>query len=117
MFEADIHQCFQSGNIPKTGGGQIYLIFDRELLMAFQDVTLLPSGASFSATFPKNYGRCESLVTTTCLETVVGVSKGMFPVIYFCSNKASFVSVKFCGDHKTYMVEVNVAILGFMDIA
>ena len=28
----------------------------------------------------------------TFLETVVGVSKGMLPVRYFCSNKASFLS-------------------------
>ena len=35
------------------------------------------------------------------LTTVVGVNKGMLPVKYFHSNKASFLSVKFHGDDKT----------------
>ena len=35
------------------------------------------------------------------LELWLGVSKGMLPVKYFCSNKASFLSVEFFQDHKT----------------
>ena len=53
----------------------------------FQDVVFLPSGASFSTTFLKNCGRGESLGSTTCLNAVVGVSKGMLSVEYSCSNK------------------------------
>ena len=66
--------------------------------MGFQDIAFLPTRASFSTTFLKNCGRGESLGTTTCPKTVVGVSKGMLPVKYFCSNKAFFVSVIFHGD-------------------
>ena len=45
----------------------------------------------FSTIFLKNFGRGESLVTTTCLKTVVGVNKGMLPVKYFCYDKVSFL--------------------------
>ena len=58
--------------------------------MGFQDVVFLSSGACFYTTFLKHCDRGESLVTTTCLITVVGVIKGMLPVKYFCSNNASF---------------------------
>ena len=47
--------------------------------MGFQDVAFLPSRASFSTTFLKSYGRGESLVTTTCLKTVVGGKQGHAP--------------------------------------
>ena len=60
------------------------------LLIGFQDVAFLPSRASFSTAFKKNCGRGESLGTTACPKTVVGVSKGMLPVRYLLSNKASF---------------------------
>ena len=53
-------------------------------------IILLPSRAIFCTTFLKNRGRGESLRTTICLNTVVGVSKGMLPVEYFYSTKASF---------------------------
>ena len=53
--------------------------------MGFRDVALMPPRASFSTTFLKNYGRGESLGTSTCLMTVVGVSKAMLPVKYFCN--------------------------------
>ena len=60
--------------------------------MGSHDVAFLPSAASFSNTFLKNCGRGESPRITTCLKTAVeGVSKGMLPVEYFCSNKASFI--------------------------
>ena len=58
--------------------------------MSFLDVSFLPSIVSFSATFPKNCGRGESLGNATCLKTVVAVNRGMLPVIYLCSNKSSF---------------------------
>ena len=58
--------------------------------MGFRDVAFLPSRASFSSTFLTNYDRGESLRTATSLKTVVGVSKGMLPVRYFRSDKASF---------------------------
>ena len=44
--------------------------------MAFQDVAYLPLRASFSTTFHKNFGRGESLGTTTCRETMVGHKQG-----------------------------------------
>ena len=69
--------------------------------MSVQDVAFLPSHTSFSTTYLTNCGSGESLGTITCLITVVGVSKGMLPVRYFCSNKAPFVSVECHGDHKT----------------
>ena len=60
-----------------------------ELLMGLQDVAFYPSELFFII-FLKNGGRGESFWHATCLKTVVGVSKGMLPVKYFCSNKASF---------------------------
>ena len=45
--------------------------------MGILDLAFLPSLASFSTTFLKYCGRGESLGTTTCLKTAVGVSKGM----------------------------------------
>ena len=47
------------------------------------------------------------------LKLWLGVSKGMLPVKYFCSNKPSFyVSVEFHGGHKA---EVNLATLSFWE--
>ena len=62
----------------------------------------------------------EMYKTSTCLITVFGVNKGMLPVKYFYSNKASvavskglllsntftptrplFISIEYHGDHKT----------------
>ena len=40
-------------------------------------------------------GRGESFGTTTCLKAVVDVSKGMFPVKYFRSNKAFLCLLNF----------------------
>ena len=59
--------------------------------MTFQDVVLLPPQVSFSTTFLITCGRGESLVSITCLKTVVGVGKGMFPMKYVCSNKVFFL--------------------------
>ena len=56
--------------------------------MGFQDAAFLY--ARFSVTFLKNSGRGQSLRTTTCPETVVGVNKGILPAKFFHSNKASF---------------------------
>ena len=70
-----------------------------ELLVDLQDVALLPSRACSSTTFFKDCGRGESLRTTTCLKTVVGVSQGILHIKYFYSNKAFFVSVESHGDH------------------
>ena len=61
----------------------VVLFWVGELLMGFRDLAILPSSASISITFLKNCGICESLRTTTCPKTVVGVSKGMLPVRYF----------------------------------
>ena len=49
----------------------------------------------------KSCGRGESLQTTTCLKTVVGVSKGMHPAKHFTPTRLLFVSVEFHGDRKT----------------
>ena len=69
--------------------------------MVFQDVSFLLSRASFSSTFLKNCGRCESLGPPHVLKLWFGVSNNMFPVRHFCSSKPLFVTVKFNGDHKT----------------
>ena len=63
----------------------LYLLVGK-LLIGFQDVALLCSRAIFSNTFLNNCGRGESLVATTCLKSVVGVSICMLLVKYFCSN-------------------------------
>ena len=55
--------------------------------MSFHGVAFLLTHASFFTTFLINCDRGESLVTATCLKTVV---EGMLPVRYFCFNKASF---------------------------
>ena len=47
----------------------------------------------FYTTFLKNRGRGESLGTTTCLETVVGVSKGILIIKYFQCNKLNFMAI------------------------
>ena len=44
--------------------------------MGFWDVPFLPFRVCFSTTFLKNYGKCESFMTTTCLPTVVGGKQG-----------------------------------------
>ena len=73
--------------------GQCIALFPLSLvgniLIGFWDVTFLPTRACFSTTFLNNCGRGESIGTTTCLKTVVGVGKCMIPVEYFHSNKAS----------------------------
>ena len=61
--------------------------------MDFLDVEFPPSRTSFSTTFLENCGIDESLGTTTCLKTVVGVRKVLLPVKYLCSNKASSLCV------------------------
>ena len=69
--------------------------------MGFQDVAFLSSRAGFCITFLKNHGRGESLRTTTCLITVVGVSKGMLLLNASASTRPVFVSVEIDGNHKT----------------
>ena len=69
--------------------------------MSFQDVVLLSSRASFHTTFLRQYDKCESLGTTTCIKTVVGVSKGMLPVKYFHLQQPLFVSMECHADHET----------------
>ena len=69
--------------------------------MSFQDVAFIPSRASFSTTFLKHCDIGECLGTSTCLKTMVGVSKGMLPERYYRSTKFLFVSIKFNGDHVT----------------
>ena len=58
--------------------------------MGIHDAAFLPSRATMSTTFHKSCGRGESLRTTTCPKTVVGVSKGMLPAKYVNSNNAYF---------------------------
>ena len=67
--------------------------------MGFLDVAFLPFRASLPITFLNSCGGGESLGTTTYVKTVVGVRKGMLPVKHLRSNKSSFVSVEFHGDH------------------
>ena len=55
----------------------------------------------FSPYFFNNCGRGENLGTSTCQNSVAGVSMDMLPEEYFRSNKASFVPVEFRGNHMT----------------
>ena len=54
-------------------------------------------GASVFTTFLRNCGSSDSLGTTTCHKTAVGVSKGMLQVKYFCFYNDLLVSVEFHG--------------------
>ena len=51
--------------------------------------------------FLRKCGRGDGLRTTTCLNTLVGISNGMLPVKYCCSTKPLFVFITFNGDHMT----------------
>ena len=66
-----------------------------ELQIGVQDAAFLPSRANFFTTFLENCGRGEYLGATACLKTVVGVSRGMLPVKYFCSNEAFLCRLNF----------------------
>ena len=66
------------------------LTLGEELLMGFQDVAFLPSGARLSTKFLKDLDRDESLVTNTYSKSVVGGKQRQALCKYFCSNKAYF---------------------------
>ena len=72
----------------------------------------------FYTTFLNDCGRGESFRTTTCLRTVVRVSRDMLPVEHFSSNEPSFcvscISLRSQGCHKD---QVYLATLPFVDIA
>ena len=55
--------------------------------MGLQSVAFMHSQDSFGTMFLKHCS-CESLWTSSCITTMVGVSKDMPSVKYFCSNKA-----------------------------
>ena len=75
------------------------------------------SGCSVPALL-KDFGRCESLWNTTCLKTVVSGIRGMLPVKYFHSDKASlcvsWILWRLLVCHK---IEVNMTTLSFDDVA
>ena len=50
--------------------------------------------------FVKKCGRCKILITATCHETVVGVSKDVLPVNIFAPTKTLFVSIECHRDQK-----------------
>ena len=58
-------------------------------------------GFFFLATFLKSCGRGKGLRTTMCIKTVVGGKQGHALCKILLLNKASLLSVKFNGDHKT----------------
>ena len=58
--------------------------------MCFQNVAFLPSQASFSTTFLKIVVEVKASGPPIVLKLWLGVGKGMLPVKYFRSNKASF---------------------------
>ena len=77
--------------------------------MGFQAVVFLPSCAGFCTTFRNNCCRGKRLGTTTCLKTVVGLSKGMLPVEFLHPNKFYFyVSLIFLTSHDCYNISVNL---------
>ena len=67
-----------------------YIIFLGELLMSFQDAAFLPSRASFPPHFLKIVVGVNVLGPPHVLILWLWVSKGMLPVSFFHSNKASF---------------------------
>ena len=67
----------------------------------FSGCSIAPSKASFYTALQKNCDRGQVLETTTCLENVVGASKGMLPVKYTCSNKSSICVILFFFIHMT----------------
>ena len=79
--------------------------------MVFHDVEFLPTRANFSTAFHKNCVIGDSLGSTTCHKTAVGLSKGMLPVKYLRSNNAFFASIKFHGDHKTVTSHSPVSVI------
>ena len=72
-----------------------------EPLEGFQNVVFLPSRTSFPPHFIKIVVELNTLGLPHVLKQLLGESKGILPVKYFCSNKAFFVSVEFHGDHMT----------------
>ena len=62
----------------------------KALLIDFQDEAFLPSRASFSPHFLEIKVKLKASGPSHVLELWLGVSKGMLPVKYFRSNKASF---------------------------
>ena len=92
-------RCVSRGYVCMGSVGRDLLAW--ELSMGLKDVVFLLSRSSFHITFHINSGRGESLRTTRCRKTVLGISHGMLPVNYFWPNKAFFVSVEVHGDHKT----------------
>ena len=63
---------------------------DRGRLMGIQDVTLLPSQASFLPHFLKIVIEMKACGPLHVLQLWLGVSKGIFPVGYIHFNKVSF---------------------------
>ena len=85
--------------------------------MGLHDEALLPSRDSFYATFLKNHVRSQGLVTTTCLKTVVGVSKDTLPVEYLRSNKPTFCASRISRrSSHCHKFEVNLATVSFVDV-
>ena len=65
------------------------------LLMGFRDVAFLPPLATFPPHFLKIVlALCKAYRPPHVLGLWLGVSKGMLPAKYFCSNKAIFMSIE-----------------------
>ena len=69
--------------------------------MGLQDVAFLPPELLLTPHLLKIVVEVKASGSPHVLRLWLTVSKGMLPVKYFCSNKASFLSAKFGGDHKT----------------
>ena len=66
--------------------------------MGFQDVEFLLSRANFPPHFLALVVEVKASGAPHVLKLLLGVSKGMLPVRYFCSNNIFFVSVEFHGN-------------------
>ena len=66
-----------------------------ELLVGFQYAAFLPSGASFPPHFLKIVVEVKASGPPHDIKQWLGVSKGMLPVEYFRSNKASLSQLNF----------------------
>ena len=68
----------------------VYKLWISELLMRFQDVAFLPTEIVFTSHFLNVEVVAKTSGPPHVLGLWLGVSKGMLPVKYFYSNRASF---------------------------
>ena len=85
--------------------------------MSFQYVVFLPSLASFCTAFLKHFMvEVNTLGPPHVIKLRLGLSKGMLPVRYFCSNNSSLCQFKLVKVKSFHKIEVNLATIRFWSI-